>query len=80
MGLEARLNQFESILSSRKTMFDHAIGTDDVIKHLGLDPAAGRKSDRRTGSSLTVASSLVLGIEPREFARLIKEKANLVRW
>ena len=61
-------------------MFDHAIGTDDIIKHLGIDPAAVRESARRTASSLTVAISLVFGIEPREFARLIKEKANLVRW
>jgi hypothetical protein len=79
MSLDVRLKQLESILSSRKTMLDHSVSTDDAIRHMGLDPAAVRESARNTGSSLAVAISTMLGLEPREFARLIKEKANLVR-
>ena len=77
MGLEARLNQFESILSSRKTMFDHAIGTDDVIRHMGFDPVATREAAHVTGKSVVEIICEKIGMEPREFQRLLKEKINL---
>ena len=79
MGLETRLKQLESILSSRKTMFEHSVGTDDVIKHMGFEQAAVREAARRAGSSLAGIVSEMLGVEPREFVRLLKQKANLAR-
>ena len=77
MGLEARLKQLESILSSRKTMFDHSVGTDDVIKHMGFDPVAVRESARSTDKSIVEIICETIGMEPREFQRLLKEKINL---
>ena len=52
MRLEARLKQLESLLSFRKTMIDHSVGTDDVIKHMGFDPVAVSESARNTGRSI----------------------------
>ena len=52
MGLETRLKQLESILSFRKIMLDHSVGTDDVIKHMGFDPVAVSESARNTGRSI----------------------------
>ena len=78
MGLAARLKQIDLKLrpvTAPERLFD----IDRCIVHLGLDPAAVRESARRTGSSLAVAISVKLGIEPKEFARLLKEKTNLVR-
>jgi len=49
---------------------------DQFIIHLGLDPTAARESAQSTGSSIAVAVSAMLGIEPREFARLLKEKSK----
>ena len=79
MGLEARLKQLELKISSKNILLEHSFDTDTCITHLGLDPAAVRESARRTGSSLAVSISVMLGIEPREFVRLLKEKVNLGR-
>ena len=79
MRLEARLKQLESILSFRKTMIDHSVGTDDVIKHIGFDPVAVRESARNTGRSIVEVICEKIGIEPREFQRLLREKINLTR-
>lgn len=80
MGLAARLKQMELKLRPVTTAPEHVFDIDQCIVHLGLDPAAVRESALRTGSSLAEAISLSFGIEPKEFARLLKEKANLVRW
>ena len=79
MRLEARLKQLESLLSFRKTMIDHSVVTDDVIKHMGFDPVAVRESARNTGRSIVEVICEVIGIEPREFQHLLKEKINLTR-
>ena len=79
MGLEARLKQLESRLSSRGILLERSYDPDECITHLGLDPVAVREAVQSTGSSIVVAVSAMLGIEPREFARLLKEKAKLAR-
>ena len=79
MGLEARLKQLESILSSRKTMFVSWVSTDDVIRHMGLDPVAARESAHATGKSVVEIICEKIGVEPREFQRLLREKINLAR-
>jgi len=79
MRLEARLKQLESILSFRKIMIDHSVGTDDVIRHMGFDPVAVSESARNTGRSIVEVICEVIGIEPREFQHLLKEKINLTR-
>ena len=79
MRLEARLKQLESLLSFRKTMIDHSVGTDDVIKHMGFDPVAVRESARNAGRSIVEIICEVIGIEPREFQHLLKEKIHLTR-
>ena len=80
MGLAVRLRQIELKLKPVNIVPQRPFDIDQCIVHMGLDPAVIRESARRTGSSLAVAISVKLGIEPMEFARLIKEKANLVRW
>ena len=79
MGLETRLKQLESMLSSRKLMFENSVGTDDVIKHMGFDPVAVRESAHNTGRSIVEVLCEMIGIEPREFQHLLKEKINLTR-
>jgi hypothetical protein len=79
MGLDARLKQLESILSSRGTMLGHSVSTDDVIRHMGFDPVAVQESARITGKSVVEVICGNIGIEPREFQRLLKEKINLGR-
>jgi hypothetical protein len=79
MGLDARLKQLESKINSWSTLQEHSFNTDDCITHMGLDPVAVRESVQSTGSSIAVAVSAMLGIEPREFARLLKEKVNFAK-
>jgi deoxyadenosine/deoxycytidine kinase len=79
MSLENRLKQLESILRSRETMLGRSVSTDDVIRHMGLDPVAVRESARNTGRSIVEIMCEMLGIEPREFVRLLKERTNLTR-
>jgi len=79
MKLDARLKQLELTLSSRNMLLDHSYDPDDLIKHLGLDPVAVRESARNTGRSIFEVICEMIGIEPREFLRILREKANLVR-
>ena len=79
MGKRDRLKRLEAKIIPSSVLPEHLFDIDQCIVHLGLDLAAVRESARITGSSLAVAISVMLGIGPREFARLIKEKANLVR-
>jgi len=79
MRLEARLKQLESRISSRKTMFVSSVSTDDVIRHMGFDPVAVRESAHSTRKSVVEIICEMIGIEPREFHRLLKEKINLMR-
>jgi len=79
MGLETRLKQLESMSSSRKIMLGHSVGSDDVIRHMGFDPVALRESAHTTGKSVVEVICEMIGIEPREFQRLLREKINLTR-
>ena len=79
MGLEARLRQLELKVRLVNIASERLFDIDQYIVQLGLDPVAVRESARRTSSSLVEVVSAMLGIEPREFARLLKEKANLAR-
>ena len=79
MSLDVRLKQLELILSSRKIMLGYSVGTDDVIRHMGFDPVATREAAHVTGKSVVEIICEMIGIEPREFQRLLKEKINLGR-
>ena len=80
MGLEGRLRQLESKMRSRRTIcWDMRVGGDEVIRHLGLDPAALRESAHHTGKSVVETMCEIIGIEPREFARMLREKTKLTR-
>lgn len=79
MGLEARLKQLESKASSWNMAKEHSTNPDEFIAHPGLDPAAVRESAHNTGRSVIETMCEMIGIGPREFIRLLKEKANLVR-
>ena len=79
MSLDVRLKQLELILSSRKIMLGYSVGTDDVIRHMGFDPVAVRELARNTGRSIVEVICEKIGIEPREFQRILREKANLAR-
>ena len=79
MSLDVRLKQLESIISSRKTMLDHSVTTDDALRHMGFDPLAVRESARNTGRSIVEVICEMIGIEPREFQRILREKINLTR-
>ena len=50
---------------------------DAFIKHLGLDLPAARALARSSGKSIIEVTCEMIGIEPREFQRLLKEKINL---
>ena len=79
MGLEDRLKQLESKVSSRNILLEHSFDPDECIAHLGLDPAAVRESSHTIGKSVVEIICGMIGIEPREFVRLLKEKVNLAR-
>jgi len=53
--------------------------TDDCITKMGLDPVVVRESAYRTSRSLAEVISEAFGIEPREFARQIREMTNYGR-
>ena len=52
---------------------------DECIRHMGLDPTVVHTTAQDSGKSIVEVISGMLGIEPREFMRLLKEKANLGR-
>jgi hypothetical protein len=79
MSLENRLKQLESKMSLVNSMMEQPLDTDQWIRHLGLDPVAVRDAARNNHSSIVESISVMLGIEPREFARLLNQKVNLAR-
>ena len=79
MNLENRLRQLESKIKLTNYGPEKPFDIDQYMTRLGLDPMAVRESARSTGKSIVEAMCGMLGIEPREFIRLLKEKANLVR-
>ena len=79
MRLEGRLRQLESKMRSSNPLLEHSINTDEVIRHLGFDPAALRESAHNTGKSVVETMCEIIGIEPREFERILREKAKLAR-
>ena len=79
MSLENRLNRLELKMKSSLSVMAVPYNTDDCITKMGLEPAAVREVARRAGISLAGIVSEMLGVEPREFVRLLKEKANLAR-
>jgi hypothetical protein len=79
MSLENRLKQLESKIRLANSMAEKLPDTDQCIRHLGLDPVAVRASARTTGRSIVEIICEKIGIEPREFQRLLKEKTNLAR-
>jgi hypothetical protein len=79
MSLENRLKQLESKIKLATTMTEQPLDTDQCIRHLGLDPVAVRDAARNNHCSIVETMCEMLGIEPREFVRLLKEKINLIR-
>ena len=79
MGLENRLKQLESKIRLANFMAEQLPDTDQCIRHPGLDPVAVRDAARNSHSSIVEPISVMLGIEPREFARLLDQKVNLAR-
>jgi hypothetical protein len=79
VNLEGRIIRLELKMKPAVPEMRAPLNTDDCILKLGLDPVAIRESARRAGSSLAMVVSEMLGVEPREFLRLLKEKANLAR-
>ena len=79
MRLESRLKQLELKMKLTNRGLEQPFDIDQYMTHLGLDPMAARESARSMGKSIVEAMCGIIGIEPREFIRLLKEKANLVR-
>jgi hypothetical protein len=79
MSLENRLKHLELKIRLANSMAEKLPDTDQCIRHLGLDPVAVRASARTTGRSIVEIICEKIGIEPREFQRLLKEKTNLAR-
>jgi len=79
MSLENRLKQLESKIRLANSMAEKLPDTDQCIRHLGLDPVSVRASAHSTGKSVVEVICEKIGIEPREFQRLLREKINLTR-
>lgn len=79
MSLENRLKQLESKMRLANLMNEQLPDIDQCIIHLGLDPVVVRESAQNTGTSIVEVICEKIGVEPREFQRLLKEKANLAR-
>jgi len=79
MNLENRLNRLELKIKQSLPVMLAPFNTDESITKMGFEPAAVREAARRAGSSLAGIVSEMLGVEPREFVRLLKEKANLAK-
>lgn len=79
MSLENRLKQLESKMSARNILLKQSYDPDAFIKHLGLDLPAARALARSSGKSIVEVTCEMIGIEPREFQRMLREKANLAR-
>jgi len=79
MGLESRLKQLELKMKLTNYGLEQPFDIDQYMTRLGLDPMAVRESARSTGRSIVEVMCEMIGIEPREFTHLLKEKANLVR-
>ena len=79
MNLENRLRQLESKIKLTNYGPEKPFDIDLYVTRLGLDPRAVRESARSTGKSIVEVMCGILGIEPRAFIRLLREKANQVR-
>ena len=79
MRLESRLKQLESKMRSWNPLPEHVVNTDEVIRHLGFDPAALRESAHNTGKSVVETMCEIIGIEPREFELMLRKKAKIAR-
>lgn len=79
MSLASRLRQIELKIRPMNTVQEHLLDIDQCISHMGFDPAALRESAHNTGKSVVETMCEIIGIEPREFLRILREKANLVR-
>ena len=79
MNLDGRIIRLELKMKPEVPEIRAPLNTDDCILKLGLYPVAIRESAHIACSSLAETISLALGIEPREFLRLIRVKAKLGR-
>ena len=79
MSLENRLRQLESKIKLTNHGLEQPFDIDQYMTRVGLNPMAVRESARSAGKSIFEAMCGMIGIEPREFIRLLREKANLVR-
>jgi len=79
LGLEVRLRQLELKMNSWSSLPEHSVNTDEVIRHLVFDPASLRESAHHMGNSVVETMCEIIGIEPREFEHILREKVNLTR-
>jgi len=79
MRLEGRLRQLESKMRSSNPLLEHSINTDEFVKHMGFDAAGLRCSAHNTGKCIVETMCEIIAIEPREFERMLREKAKLAR-
>jgi hypothetical protein len=67
MTLKRRLRQLEASLESQDAMQAPAVGTDDVMRDLGLDPGAIRARASATGQSIMAIVARELGLDTKDF-------------
>jgi hypothetical protein len=79
VNLEGRIIRLELKMRPEVPEMRAPLNTDDCILKLGLYPMAMRESASMASSSPAEAISLALGIESKEFLRLMRSKAKLVR-
>jgi hypothetical protein len=77
LGIEYRLIRLESKRRFSNPLLEHSVNADEVIRHMGFDPAVLRKSAHHTGKSVAEMMCEIIGIEPREFEHMLREKAKL---
>jgi len=79
MGLEGRLRQLELKMRSSNPLPEHVVNADEIIRHLGFDPAALRELADNTGKRVVQTMCEIIGIEPREFELMLRKKAKIAR-
>ena len=76
-NIEKRLAYIEQALKSKETLQRPDIPLDQIIQKLGFDPALVRQEAKENNSSIAEVTCRHLGMEVREFMRLLKERVSL---
>ena len=77
MNMEKRVEKLERRTDKLLENREPSVTGDQVLEKLGLDPALVRQEAHDSNCSVVEVVCRYLGLEMREFKRILRERANL---